>query len=194
MGTRQDPEGRKRALAQAVVAVVAEVGVGRTTHRMVAARARVPLGATTYYFPTLADLIAAGLALVSDSVTCELEAWRTALATGAGSADGADGTVRADELAVRLSRLVARYVADQPKALLEYELYLAAARSPALRPLARAWLDGVHALLAPAVGDGPARSISALVDGAMLQAVVTGERIDERGLTAAIRKLATTAE
>ncbi|HTJ38179.1 MAG TPA: TetR family transcriptional regulator [Dactylosporangium sp.] len=178
MSARRDPEGRKRALAQAVVEVVAEVGVGRTTHRMVASRAGVPLGATTYYFPTLGDLIAAGLALVSESVACELEQWREALEPGAG------------DLAERLSLMVAEYVADQPKALLEYELYLAAARSPALRPLARAWLDGVHELLLPAVGEAPARAISALLDGAMLQSVVTGDPIDSSALAAAIRSLA----
>ncbi|GAA4255574.1 TetR/AcrR family transcriptional regulator [Dactylosporangium darangshiense] len=183
MSARRDPEGRKRALAQAVVEVVAEVGVGRTTHRMVASRAGVPLGATTYYFPTLGDLIAAGLALVSESVACELEQWREALEPGAGD-------LGAGDLAERLSLMVAEYVADQPKALLEYELYLAAARSPALRPLARAWLDGVHELLLPAVGEAPARAISALLDGAMLQSVVTGDPIDSSALAAAVRSLA----
>jgi DNA-binding transcriptional regulator YbjK len=175
VGARKDPQGRKRALAAAVVEVVAEVGVGRVTHRMVAARAAVPLGATTYYFPTLADLVAAGLALVSESIARELDAWREAL--------------RGQELADGLSRLVGEYVADQPKALLEYELYLAAARTPALRPLARAWLDGVHELLAPVAGDRAARAVSALVDGAMLQAVVTGDPIDRGALAAAIRRL-----
>ncbi|WP_433199279.1 TetR/AcrR family transcriptional regulator [Dactylosporangium sp. CS-047395] len=176
MGTSKDPEGRKRALAEAVVAVVAEVGVGRVTHRMVAARAGVPLGATTYYFPTLADLIAAGLALVSDSTTGDLDEWRAAIE-------------HAGDLAAVLSRLVAEYLADQPKALLEYELYLAAARVPELRPLARAWLDGVHQLLAPRTGDRAARAVSALIDGAMLQAVVTGDPLDAGGLEAAIRSL-----
>src|SRR4051794_28381575 len=146
---------------------------------MVAARAGVPLGATTYYFPTLGDLIASGLALVSDSIARDLEQWRTA--------------IEADperDVAAAVSRLVAQYVADQPKALLEYELYLAAARVPALRPLARAWLDGVHQLLAPRTGETAARAISALVDGAMLQAVVTGEPIEPAGLAEAIRDLA----
>src|SRR4051812_50203519 len=98
MGARRDPEGRKRALAEAVVEVVAEVGVGRTTHRMVAARAGVPLGATTYYFPTLGDLVAAGLALVSDSIAQDLEQWRGADAgepegggAGGGGPPGARG-------------------------------------------------------------------------------------------------------
>jgi DNA-binding transcriptional regulator YbjK len=179
MGARRDPEGRKRALAEAVVEVVAEVGVGRTTHRMVAARAGVPLGATTYYFPTLGDLVAAGLALVSDSIAQDLEQWRAAIA---------DEPER--DVAAAVSRLVAQYVADQPKALLEYELYLAAARVPALRPLARAWLDGVHRLLAPRTGERAARAISALIDGAMLQSVVTGEPIEPDGLAEAIRDLA----
>ncbi|WP_426514363.1 TetR/AcrR family transcriptional regulator [Dactylosporangium sp. McL0621] len=177
MNARRDPEGRKRALAQAVVEVVAEVGVGRTTHRMVARRAGVPLGATTYYFPTLADLVAAGLALVSDSVGVELERWRVAVER------------EPDKLAEVLSRLVADYVADQPKALLEYELYLAAARVPALRPLARAWLDGVHLMLAPRTGEAAARAISGLIDGVMLQAVVTGEAVPREALAVAIRQL-----
>ena len=175
MSSRKNPEGRRRALAAAVVAAVAEVGVGRVTHRMVAARAGVPLGATTYYFPTLADLVAAGLAQVSEEIADELKTWGEAL----GGPDPAEG----------LSRLVVEYVADHPKALLEYELYLAAARAPALRPLARAWLDGVHELLAPVAGDAAARAVSALVDGAMLQAVVTGDPIDGTALAAAIRRL-----
>ncbi|MFG2040225.1 TetR/AcrR family transcriptional regulator [Dactylosporangium sp. NPDC048998] len=188
MSARRDPEGRKRALAAAVVEVVAEVGVGRTTHRMVAARAGVPLGATTYYFPTLGDLIAAGLALVSDSIACDLDAWREAIYGNAAMPVSGDTGAREDA-AGALSRLVGEYVADQPKALLEYELYLAAARAPALRPLARAWLDGVHELLAPVMGDAGARAVSALIDGAMLQAVVTGDPIDPAGLAAAIRCL-----
>ncbi|MFD0577766.1 hypothetical protein [Dactylosporangium darangshiense] len=113
----------------------------------------------------------------------QLEQWREALEPGAGD-------LGAGDLAERLSLMVAEYVADQPKALLEYELYLAAARSPALRPLARAWLDGVHELLLPAVGEAPARAISALLDGAMLQSVVTGDPIDSSALAAAVRSLA----
>ncbi|GAA2384946.1 TetR family transcriptional regulator [Dactylosporangium salmoneum] len=175
-GTRRDPEGRRRALAEAVVEVVAEVGVGRATHRMVAARAGVPLGATTYYFPTLADLIAAGLALVSDAIAADLASWEAAIGEAGGTAEG-------------LSRLAAEYVRDQPKALLEYELYLAAARRPQLRPLARAWLDGMHEILAPRVGARAARAISALVDGAMLQSVVTGDPIDQAALAEAIEAL-----
>src|SRR4051812_7519765 len=110
MGARRDPEGRKRALAEAVVEVVAEVGVGRTTHRMVAARAGVPLGATTYYFPTLGDLVAAGLALVSDSIAQDLEQWRAAGAGGPGGggagAGGAAGTSSSGGRRSRTSRSV----------------------------------------------------------------------------------------
>ncbi|MER7008865.1 TetR family transcriptional regulator [Dactylosporangium sp. NPDC000555] len=193
MNARRDPEGRKRALAMAVVEVVAEVGVGRTTHRMVAARAGVPLGATTYYFPTLGDLIAAGLALVSDSIACDLDAWREAVYAAKAEAGASDTGAREDVAGV-LSRLAGEYVADQPKALLEYELYLAAARTPALRPFARAWLDGVHKLLAPVVGDAVARAVTALIDGVMLQAVVTGDPVDRAGLAAAIRCLTADAK
>ncbi|MET7397906.1 TetR family transcriptional regulator [Dactylosporangium sp. NPDC005572] len=144
---------------------------------MVAARAEVPLGATTYYYPTLGDLIAAGLELAAQQVEAEMAAL-------------APHIRRKDDVPGALSRMAADYVTDGPRALLEYELYLAAARTPSLRPLARQWLDGLHAIVAPHTGPAAATAIIALVDGAMLQAIVTGEPIDPEVLTTAISALA----
>jgi DNA-binding transcriptional regulator YbjK len=175
--SRRDPEGRRRALVTAAREVIAEVGVGRTTHRAVAARAAVPLGATTYYFPTLADLVTGGLDLAAADLREQLHAWQTAIDTGT-------------DLPAVLTRLVTEYLADRDRALLEYEVYLAAARDPALRPLARTWLDTVHAMLTPRTGAGPARAIAALLDGAMVQSLVTGDPLDpglETAVTALLR-------
>lgn len=58
--------------------------------------------------------------------------------------------------------------------LVEYELYLAAARNPALRPLAEVWLDGLRDLLVPQLGAQRAEVASALIDGMILQSLVTG--------------------
>ncbi|GGM37753.1 TetR/AcrR family transcriptional regulator [Dactylosporangium sucinum] len=156
--------------------MVAEVGVGRTTHRAVAARAGVPLGATTYYYPTLSDLIAAGLELAAQQVDAEVAALASQVRT-------------ADDVPGALSRMAAESVTDRPRALLEYELYLAAARTPSLRPLARQWIDGLHAVVAPHTGPAAATAIIALVDGAVLQSVVTGDEVAVEPLASAISTL-----
>lgn len=179
MSKRRDPEGRRAALARAAAQIVAEVGVGRTTHRAIAARAGVPLGATTYYFPTLDDLVTAGMQCVADDSRRELTSWAEALA-------GHDDLPRA------LTECVRSYL-QEPRVLVEYELYLAAARNPTLRPLAEAWLTGLRDLLAPDLGARGAATVSALIDGTILQSLVTGELPDLTRLEATIRMLSEAA-
>lgn len=152
------------------------MGIGRTTHRAIAARAGVPLGATTYYFPTLDDLVTAGLEQASDAVREELATWSEALAAG-------------EDLPHVLAGLVEDYLADRSRALLECELYLAAARSPRLRPLVDVWLDGTREVLAPRTGEETARALVTLIDGVLIQSLVTGENLDRRRLEAAIARL-----
>ncbi|MGC0416211.1 DNA-binding transcriptional regulator YbjK [Embleya sp. AB8] len=146
--------------------MIAEVGVGNTTHRLVAARAGVPLGATTYYFASLDDLVAAALAHAS-AETVELVA------------EWAERTRDSDDPAGVLTALTAEYLADRSRALLEYELYLAAARSPELRGFARAWVEGVGGFLSPRVGARAAAGVVAVLDGTMLQVLTLGAALDE---------------
>jgi DNA-binding transcriptional regulator YbjK len=164
-------------LAAATIEVIAEVGIGRTTHRAVAARAGLPLGTTTYYFPSLEALVAAALGKAAADQEEDLRQWAARLRD-------------APDLAVALVGLVEDYLADRQQARIEFELCIAAARDAALRPLARDWLQGLHALIAPHVGDEAAHNISALLDGAMLQSLVTGDPLNAPTLTAAIRTLA----
>jgi DNA-binding transcriptional regulator YbjK len=190
----RDPQARREALAAAVIETIAAVGIDRTTHRAVAARAGLPLGATTYYFPTLDDLIAAGLRQVAGAVDADLRAWSARLAEGArpeSARQREDRQAAADagDLAHTLAELVRSYLADRRRARIEYELYVAAARDPGLRPLAEAWLHGLHALLEPHVGAPAARDVSAFLDGVMLQALVTGGEPDTAAVAATIRRL-----
>jgi DNA-binding transcriptional regulator YbjK len=173
----RDPEARKRALADAVIEIVAEVGIGRTTHRAVAARAGLPLGATTYYFPTLDDLIAAGLSQATAAMTADLGAWEERLR-------------EAPDFADELVALTAEYLVDRRRVQIEYELYVAAARDVELRSFALAWLDGLNDLLVPRVGTVAAQNISALLDGAMIQSLVTGTPLNKPLLAAAVKQLA----
>ncbi|PZG16550.1 TetR family transcriptional regulator [Micromonospora craterilacus] len=173
---RRDPEGRRRALAAAAQEVIADVGIGRTTHRAVAERADVPLGATTYYFPTLTDLVAAALERAHTDLGVELRRWADHLG---------DGT----DLPARLTGLICEYLDDRSQALTEFELYLAAARSPELRVLAASWVDQVREVLAPLVGAGAARALAVFLDGVALQHLATGEPVDPTAIETALAAL-----
>jgi DNA-binding transcriptional regulator YbjK len=140
---------------------VAEEGIGRATHRAIAARAGVPLGATTYYFPTLDDLLVAGMQCVAEDYQLELARWAEIIASE-------------EELADALTQCVLNYLSQESRVLVEYELYLAAARNPTLRPLADVWLAGLRDLLVPQLGVQRAEVASALIDGMILQSLVTG--------------------
>jgi DNA-binding transcriptional regulator YbjK len=135
------------------------------------------LGATTYYFPTLDALIAAALHKAAADQEDDLRQWAERLRD-------------APDLAVALVELVADYMGDRQRARIEFELCLAAARDEALRSLATDWLQGLHELLAPHVGENAAHNISALLDGTMLHLLVTGNSLDAPALTDAIRSLA----
>jgi DNA-binding transcriptional regulator YbjK len=172
----RDPAARRAALAAAVIEVIAELGIGRTTHRAVAARADLPLGATTYYFPTLDDLIAAGLRRATEAVHADLDDWAVRLR-------------ETTDLPATLVALSSTYLADRGQAQIEYELFVAAARDPALRPLAELWLTGMTDLLAEHMPRPTARTVVALLDGAMLHALVTASDLDREPLTTAIRRL-----
>ncbi|MEV6971583.1 TetR family transcriptional regulator [Hamadaea sp. NPDC051192] len=171
----RDPQARRDALAAAVIDSIAEVGLGRTTHRSVANRAALPLGATTYYFPTLDDLIEAGLRQALDDLDRELGQWAQALRD-------------AGDPAAALARLAADYVADRRQARLEYELYAAAMRDERLRPLARRWLSGLRGVLEAVFGRS-AYAVGAVLDGTVLQALTAGEPLDETALADAVRRL-----
>jgi DNA-binding transcriptional regulator YbjK len=177
LNARRDPEARKRQIVTAAVRAIAEVGAGNVTHRQIAALAGVPLGSTTYYFPTLDDLVAAALREAVEVSRVELEAW-------------ADELIVSRDLPATFVDLAERYLADREQAVLEYELCLAAARTPELRPAAQLWIDGLRGICARFAG-GPERgfALAALIDGCLLQALVTDGPLDADGLRAGVEAL-----
>ncbi len=62
---------------------------------------------------------------------------------------------------------------------LEYELYLAALRRPALRPVAAEWTEAVTAVLARRTDPVTARALVALMDGVCLQVLLADGEYDE---------------
>ncbi|MBB4912162.1 TetR/AcrR family transcriptional regulator [Actinophytocola algeriensis] len=160
----------------ATVRAIADVGIGNVTHRKIAALAGVPLGSTTYYFPTLDDLVAAALREAIECARAELEAW-------------AEELMASDDVVGTFVDVTRRHLDDREPVLLEYELYLAAARSPELRPVAQLWIDGLRGICARFAGKDRGFALAALIDGHMMQALVTDEPLDADAFRAGVERL-----
>lgn len=166
MARRYDPERRQRII-DAAVRVVADRGITGLSHRSVAAEADVPLGSTTYHFKTLDDLMVAALRQANE---------RFARSVAAREALGDPGT----DLAAELAALGGEWLTGDRTGLeVEYELYLAALRRPALRPVADEWGRAFADCLARRTDPVTARALVALVDGICLQVLLTGAPYDE---------------
>ncbi|MET7500096.1 TetR/AcrR family transcriptional regulator [Streptomyces microflavus] len=167
MARRYDPERRTRII-DAALRVIAADGIAGLSHRTVAAEADVPLGSTTYHFGSLDELLTAALRrsnenfaqALRDSEVCAGEE------TGAGLAD-------------ELTRVLGEWFAGERGAIeLEYELYLAALRRPALRPVAAEWTESAVEVLSARTDPATARALVALMDGVCLQVLLTGSAFD----------------
>jgi DNA-binding transcriptional regulator YbjK len=102
------------------------------------------------------------------------EGFAKALA-GSGVLDDSGG-----ELAAGLARVLGEWLGgDRPGVELEYELYLAALRRPALRPVAAEWTEETARRLAAHTDPVTARALLALMDGICLQVLLTGAAYDE---------------
>jgi DNA-binding transcriptional regulator YbjK len=126
---------RRDALLRAAVALIAEEGVRAVTHRAVAARARVPLAATTYYFESIQQLTEEALRRhVTDRIG-ELNKLAEAAASGSRTAE---------QVARRFVRaLLAR---DRDSTIAQFEVFLEAARNPALQESVTEAIDAFEQL------------------------------------------------
>lgn len=166
MGRRYDPERRQRII-DAAIRVVGTKGIAGLTHRSVAAEADVPLGSTTYHFTTLDELMVAALRQSNEGFAKVM------------AASSAFDDPEAD-LAGALARVLGEWFAGERSGVeLEYELYLAALRRPALRPVAAEWCQGLADVIAPRTDPVTARALVALMDGISLQVLLTGGEYDE---------------
>ncbi|MEU2241835.1 TetR family transcriptional regulator C-terminal domain-containing protein [Streptomyces sp. NPDC018338] len=163
---RHDPERRERIVA-AALRVVARSGLAGLSHRTVAAEADVPLGSTTYHFASLDELLVAALRKANEGFGQRLR--ESPALAGPGT-----------PVATALARLLGEWLGGERSGVeLEYELYLAALRRPALRPVAAEWTEEVVAALAARTDPATARALVALMDGICLQVLLTDGTYDE---------------
>ncbi|MEU5127460.1 TetR/AcrR family transcriptional regulator [Streptomyces mobaraensis] len=177
MPRRYDPDRRDR-IVEAAVRVVAARGLGALSHRAVAAEADVPLGSTTYHFATLDDLLVEAVRRTARKWLDDFAAWERDLSPDAPLADAvADLVVEAP-------------AGDRSRLELEYELYAAALRRPAVRPVAAESVEEMAAVLGRRTPDAAtARALAALLDGLLLQCLVTGRPFDRAEVREAVARL-----
>jgi DNA-binding transcriptional regulator YbjK len=162
---RRDPEARRREIIGAAAELIVEVGAEGVTHRMVAARAGVPLGATTQYFDTLDDLRAAALRELADEVDARLDGVRIAL-----EKRGASPAVIAD--------LIADGLDDARAVRADRAVVTAAVHDPRLRDLARHLSEQLVGFLQPTYGADRATAAMIFLDGVMWSTQIRDTTLD----------------
>ncbi|MFF4948475.1 TetR/AcrR family transcriptional regulator [Streptomyces chattanoogensis] len=176
---RRDPKRRIEEIAAATEKVIAARGIEGLTHRAVAEEAGVPLGATTYHFATKDDLIQAALTRAVDRYAAYLSDW---------TASRPDLTT--DQLTVLLTDvLMSCFGPLREQNIVEFELYLAALRRPALRPLADQYTELNIRALAQYTDPVTATAAAAALNGLTLSGLA-GTRTPTRAeIEAVLRRI-----
>lgn len=156
----QRPDRRDEILA-ATVRIIATQGLGAVTHRAVAREAGVPLAATTYYFVSKDEILREALEALAKLEVARLS--EVAAQIGEAIKTPAD-------IATALNETLIPESAEAERAwLAQFEIYLEAARNPALRPAVElrrdAFVDLAETALQAAGGPEPARRAPLAVAG-----------------------------
>ncbi|CAM06371.1 TetR family transcriptional regulator [Saccharopolyspora erythraea NRRL 2338] len=176
-GRRAKGARRRRAIVDATLRVVARDGIAGVSHRNIAREAGVPAASVGYYFDSIDDLLVATLLDSVEVLIAEIDR----MTSEVGSDEQWPGVV---------ARMLARMIDEhRERTLAEYELYLLAARRPALRPAARRWIEVATGYVNGGEGGDPhaMRAFFAAIDGLVLQALVADEPPTAEELEASLR-------
>lgn len=163
---RRDPEARRLEIVTAAAELIIEIGVDALTHRKVAARAGVPLGATTQYFATLDDLREAAIGALAAEIETRIDETRRAVVV--------EGVTPAG-----LAKLVHQGLTDARAIQADRAVVTAAVHDPRVRAFARQWSDEVVGFIAPVHGLDRARAAAVFIDGVLWHAQIHDEPLDE---------------
>lgn len=182
---------RREELLDAAIALFADGGARGITHRAVAAKAGLPAATTTYYFTSIDELIAEALSRHIEVWLQDLESLTSTPVDAHINFENANDLIAAI-FAVRSTEIVG----------LHLSIYLAAARTPELRPKAAEALSALEALCAKMLhhvgivgADQLSRSVVAVVAGSALSRL-TERHTDEEEVSmlyGAIRGLVVSA-
>lgn len=173
---RYDPDRRDRIIDTALD-VIARHGVAGTTHRRVAEAADVPLGAMTYYFKGMSELLEEAFARLADTMSSQFRAMLEA-ATTQDQARQAIVDWACSEMWTSERNLV-----------LVFELTAYAAREPALRPQLQRWMGLSEAYLSSHFGATTAKALDAFVDGVVMHNIMSRNHITRQEVTQCVARL-----
>ena len=162
---------RASRIANATIQVLGRTGIAGLTHRAVAAQAAVPLGSTTYHYASRHDLLAAAILKSIMDNEAEIRDW----------AEGLNRDNLVEKLATLLEVSTAPGAARE-RTLVEWELYLAAARDENLRALSRRWDGVLRGALKERVGNKAARAYFALYQGLLVESLTKEEALEHDDL------------
>ena len=144
-------EGRRRAILEAALRVIAQGGPDAVTHRRVAGEAEVPLGSLTYYFDSREDLLR--------------EAFRHYLTQAGALLRGIEREIpatTASDIVELVAEITRREFMDPAMMRAEYEMILYAGRDATISREFNAWERNLEARLAGSLEMlGAARPIDA---------------------------------
>lgn len=178
---RRDPEARRLEIVTAAAELIIEIGVDALTHRKVAARAGVPLGATTQYFATLDDLRDAAIGALAAEIEARIDETRRAVVI--------EGVTPAG-----LAKLVHQGLTDARAIQADRAVVTAAVHDPRVREFARQWSDEVVGFIAPVHGTDRARAAAVFIDGVLWHAQIHDEPLDEELIRDALAGILTPAQ
>jgi TetR/AcrR family transcriptional regulator, regulator of biofilm formation and stress response len=175
---------RRDQLLRATLSVIAERGVGATSHRAVAEAAGVPVAATTYYFSSLDEMLEEALRLFVHDEVESIAALTAALDEVSGSASD-------------IIRAVAAGLRDASSAA-QFDLYVEASRRPALREVVVESLTAYRTLAESLLRNVGARDpeiaaplVVALLDGLAVQHIAVGDSEREQHIVAGLEAILT---
>ncbi len=174
---RHDP-GRRDRLLDTTLEVIAEQGVTATTHRAIARAADVPLGSLTYHFASLTELLAAAFTRHVDTVAERFDERMRAAPD------------RATALEALVGHLTGDLLGSGRDLVLAVELYVAAARDPALRAVTQDWMSRSRRSLERHLDPVTAREVDALVEGLVLHSALSTDPMDADQIRSALLRLA----
>jgi DNA-binding transcriptional regulator YbjK len=174
---RHDP-GRRDRLVDTALDVIARDGVAAASHRAIARAADVPLGSLTYHFASLTDLLSAAFTRHVDTAAARFDERMRA----AGSPAAA--------LEALVEHLTGDLLGSSRDLVLTVELYVAAARNPALRAVTQDWMSRSRRSLERHLDPVTAREIDALVEGLVLHSALSTDPMDADGIRNALHRLA----
>ncbi|MBK0422783.1 TetR family transcriptional regulator [Leucobacter sp. CSA2] len=173
---KRDPEGRRRAILEAATELIVESGAAALTHRAVAARAGVPLGSTTQYFASIDELRDSALQVLADEIELSLARMEPAIA------------LIHERPEVALAEAI-DFLSDRRAVLSDIALLTTAVTDPRLNELALRWTNRLIEMLAAHIGRARATAIALYLDGAAINAGLSGGPIPVADITRTLRAL-----